>query len=120
MKKRKLIKVIECIAYGPQFANLTPGSIHETVAPPSGEMRAGGVWVQGIGEPVKLLLGEYERINDEQERCCICGGELRKGGHDAHSVASFGRCCDACNYGVVLPKRIELSKRSNEQRTGEN
>ena len=92
MKKRKLIKVIECRAYGPQFANLTPGNIHETVAPPSGEMRAGGVWVQGIGEPVKLLLGEYERINDEQERCCICGGELRKGGHDAQPVASFGRC----------------------------
>lgn len=57
---------------------------------------------------------------DLQERCCICGGELRKGGNAPYPVATCGRCCDACNYGVVLPKRIELSKRNNEQGTGKN
>lgn len=57
---------------------------------------------------------------DEQERCCICGGELRNGGNDPYPVATYGRCCDACNYGVVLPKRIELSKQDNEQGTGKN
>jgi len=57
---------------------------------------------------------------EKQERCCICGGELRKGGNDPYPVATCGRCCDACNYVVVLPKRIELSKRNNEQGTGKD
>lgn len=57
---------------------------------------------------------------DRQERCCICGGELRKNGND-HPVVTFGRCCDACNYCVVLPKRIELTKQNNNgQGTGKD
>lgn len=54
-----------------------------------------------------------------KERCCLCGGELRKGGHDPYPVAEEGRCCDACNWGVVLPRRVELSKQSHE-RTGKD
>ena len=58
---------------------------------------------------------------DRQGRCCICGGELRKGGNDPYPVATFGRCCEACNYCVVLPKRIELTKQNNNgQGTGKN
>ncbi len=47
---------------------------------------------------------------DRQERCCICGNLVRFGGHDPWPVSTFGRCCDNCNYGVVLPRRIKLSK----------
>lgn len=58
------VRVIECNANGPQFANLLSGSEHETVASPmeEGSERMDGVWVQGVGEPVKLLPGEYEEI----------------------------------------------------------
>lgn len=57
--------------------------------------------------------------DETKERCCLCGGELKKGGHDPYPIAEEGRCCDACNWAVVLPKRIELSKRNNE-RTGKD
>lgn len=32
----KRIKVTQCKAFGPQFNNITPGSIHEIVTPPAG------------------------------------------------------------------------------------
>lgn len=59
------IKVIQCRAQGESFKNLTPNSIHVIIDPPEGENNEGsgrgmrGVWVMGVGEPVKLLKGEY-------------------------------------------------------------
>lgn len=48
------IKITECRATGAQFENLTPGSIHDVVEPPEGHQNDfKGVWVQGVGEPVK-------------------------------------------------------------------
>ncbi len=57
---------------------------------------------------------------DKCERCCICGSELRKRGHDPYPVTSYGRCCDACNWGVVIPRRVELSKQEHGQETGKD
>lgn len=59
-------------------------------------------------------------MEKDKERCCICGGQLEKGGHDPHPIASYGRCCTACNWTVVLPKRVELSKKQHEQGTGKD
>lgn len=56
------VKVTCCQAQGPQFRNLTPGSVHDVVEPPQGESNKGGVWVMGVGEPVKLLYGEFNYI----------------------------------------------------------
>lgn len=55
----KRIKITQCRAFGPQFSNLIPGSIHDVIKTPAGEKREGGVWVMGNGEPVKVLQGEY-------------------------------------------------------------
>lgn len=65
------IKVKKCYAHGPQFANLTPGSVHEVIKEDKGrkdpnkvhKMINAGVWVAGIGEEVKLLAEEYEIID---------------------------------------------------------
>lgn len=42
-------------------------------------------------------------------RCSICGQEIGKYGNNAHPV-SFGKCCDRCNYRLVIPARIKLAK----------
>lgn len=62
LKTIKRIKVTECRAVGRQFQNLTTGSVHDVIPPPAGENAKNGVWVQGVGEPVKLLFGEFEEL----------------------------------------------------------
>ncbi len=58
VKKAKQIEIIKCEAVGPQFANLVPGSMHDIISPPAGYDNKGGVWVMGVGEPVKVLFRE--------------------------------------------------------------
>ena len=59
------VKVTYCTAHGERFSNLTPNSIHKVIDPPEGEKNDyKGVWVMGIGEPVKLLNNEFIAIND--------------------------------------------------------
>ena len=60
--KAKQIKITTGIhATGRQFANLIPGTVHDVVATPKDDSgRLAGVWVMGVGEPVKVLVGEYE------------------------------------------------------------
>ena len=42
--------------------------------------------------------------------CCICGKECVGYGNNPEPIQpyDFGKCCDACNRDVVMPKRIEL------------
>lgn len=55
------IQITICRAVGDRFSNLTPGSEHAIIEPPHGYRNDGtGVWVQGVGEPVKVLPEEYE------------------------------------------------------------
>lgn len=44
----------------PAFANLDIGTIHDIIPTPKNES---GLWVMGVGEPVKLLQGEFRIIN---------------------------------------------------------
>lgn len=61
--QRKRIQIIHCHAYGPQFKNLTPNSQHDIITPPKGYRNfEGGVWVLGVGEPVKVLNDEFKFI----------------------------------------------------------
>lgn len=56
------IKITFCEASGPQFQNLTPGSEHDIIETPAGEHANNGVWVMGVGEPVKVLRREYTKL----------------------------------------------------------
>ncbi len=56
------VKITHCAAVGPAFENLTPGSIHHVIESPKGKSNDSGVWVMGVGEPVKILRNEYEII----------------------------------------------------------
>ncbi len=58
------------------------------------------------------------------KRCDICGEKIdlhrnAKGevywseGHNAQPIA-FGRCCDYCNYAVVIPARIQAMRKARE------
>tara|TARA_B100000963_G_scaffold240208_1_gene210114 strand:- start:13555 stop:13731 length:177 start_codon:yes stop_codon:yes gene_type:complete len=46
-------------------------------------------------------------------KCVICKEKIEtdlngwKGGHNAEPVAK-GRCCEECNYSIVLHERIKL------------
>ncbi len=59
----KKVKVTQCTAFGKIFDNLTPDSEHDVVKPiPGYKNDETGVWVQGVGEPVKLITGEFKVI----------------------------------------------------------
>lgn len=58
----KKVKIINCKAFGDQFKNIIPGSVHNIVPPPPGESSERGEWVMGVSEPVLLLAGEYMYI----------------------------------------------------------
>ena len=43
-------------------------------------------------------------------KCCLCGKEAGKYGHNAEPVMK-GRCCDKCNTTKVVPARFEEAKK---------
>jgi hypothetical protein len=60
----KRIKVTYCYANGKKFENLLRDSEHDVITPPNGYKNDHtGVWVMGVGEPVKLLTNEFVPIN---------------------------------------------------------
>ena len=46
-------------------------------------------------------------INQNQNKCIICGDSYRGMGHNAEPVKD-GRCCTDCNYLKVIPARMDL------------
>lgn len=57
------VKVSYCNATGKAFGNITPNSEHDVVTPPEGYKNDHtGVWVMGVGEPIKLLQYEFTKI----------------------------------------------------------
>jgi hypothetical protein len=58
--KERYVKVTQCRAVGQIFGNLEPDTVHRVIEPPKGYKNdSRGVWVMGVGEPVKLLANEY-------------------------------------------------------------
>ncbi len=67
--KGKLIQVTQCQAVGKPFANLLTNTYHLVVTPPKGYCnRSDGVWVQGVGKPVKLLNNEFNFIEIKRRK----------------------------------------------------
>jgi hypothetical protein len=69
--KAMKIKIIHCIAFGPQFENLKDGSEHDVIKEyygrhpgraKKGRKHLAGYWIQGVGQPVVVLNGEFEII----------------------------------------------------------
>lgn len=54
------------------------------------------------------------KINKEQ-RCSICQNKIYGRGNSATPV-NDGRCCDGCNINVVLPARMNLTKKITPQK----
>tara|TARA_R110000868_G_scaffold74337_13_gene215007 strand:+ start:2145 stop:2435 length:291 start_codon:yes stop_codon:yes gene_type:complete len=56
----KRVRVTRCTAAGKVFENMTSGSVHDIVDPPVGQRAdTRGIWVMGVGEPIKLLNNEF-------------------------------------------------------------
>jgi hypothetical protein len=39
-------------------------------------------------------------------KCCFCGEKYDHWGNSAEPVIEDGRCCDSCNWTVVIPVRF--------------
>lgn len=61
----------------------------------------------------KLYLCEDLEDNEVEmkELCCICHKPIKGYGNNAEPVCS-GRCCDKCNYEVVIPARIDAFRKT--------
>lgn len=42
--------------------------------------------------------------------CCFCGKPLEGWGNDPYPANRdmYARCCDECNFNIVIPKRLAL------------
>ena len=49
----------------------------------------------------------------QKQKCCICGKEFEGWGNNLWPVNNDpdARCCDECNYNVVIPERIKGLKK---------
>jgi len=58
------IKITFCTASGRAFGNLIPGSEHDVLECPPEPYKNdnSGVWVMGVGEPVKVLREEFVEV----------------------------------------------------------
>ena len=45
----------------------------------------------------------------QKQKCCICGKEFEGWGNNPWPVNEDdnARCCDECNYNVVIPEHIK-------------
>ena len=55
----------------------------------------------------------------KEKKCEICGNNYKDYGHNARPVKE-GRCCDTCNYSVVIPARIEALIRLGYDKASDN
>lgn len=53
------------------------------------------------------------------QKCSICGQKIEGFSHNAYPVTN-GRCCDLCNYKIVLPSRVASEDLSAIKERGEN
>lgn len=58
---------------------------------------------------------------DKHEKVQIAGQEfVTVGGHSPAPLSEEGRCCTKCNFGKVLPARLEKIYNPNNKRNGSN
>jgi hypothetical protein len=44
------------------------------------------------------------------KKCVICNEDVEKFGHNPQPIKQEGRCCEKCNYGVVINARVKELK----------
>lgn len=57
-------------------------------------------------------------MSETKFTCCICGKEVKEYGNDPWPIKEEGRCCNYCNWTVVLKERNRLSKLNREKDNG--
>lgn len=75
-----------------------------------------------IEKPVSIVVTKHnvKRIdfmgNLIQNTCCLCGCMFEGLGNNPWPVSSNtgDRCCDLCNWSIVIPERIKLDN-NNER-----
>lgn len=50
----------------------------------------------------------------EMFTCCICGKKVIGFGNNPFPVKHEGRCCDECDYQVVIPARLSMMNQKKE------
>jgi hypothetical protein len=63
------IKITEVWSLGSQWNNIKKDTIHMIVPSPQGKINGDrGVWVKGVGEPVKIFFDEFEFVETTFKR----------------------------------------------------
>lgn len=52
---------------------------------------------------------------DRTYKCCLSGRTVHGYGNNPVPVKPYGECCNECNWAVVVPERIRLSKLNNKK-----
>lgn len=53
-------------------------------------------------------------MSSKKQVCCLCGAELEGEGNNPYPLAKKGRCCDKCNWDVVMA-RLKACTNNNEE-----
>ena len=55
-------------------------------------------------------------MKDKKEVCCFCGKQIMfENSHNAGPVKE-GRCCEKCNFKIVIPQRIKLIAKDEKEK----
>ena len=60
-----------------------------------------------------------EKKNNTQMKCCICKKPIEGYGNNPFPVWPTGRCCDDCNVTIVIPARMALLAKHEEEKKEE-
>lgn len=66
-----------------------------------------GIRAEAFFRTVMEMADQYEKQEQDDKECCICGEVIEGYGNNPSPVKEKGRCCDKCNMEVVIPKRLE-------------
>ena len=64
---------------------------------------------------MKYSVRSLMRDSKNRQECVICGKEFTGYGNNPWPAAKYGRCCDDCNFSVVLPARLKGVKETNAE-----
>ena len=70
----------------------------------------------------RASLGNDFKIKEDlnEEKCVLCGGEIKGYGNNPAPLADEGRCCDDCNKSKVIPARMSKLKDSDDDDTDDD
>ena len=57
-----------------------------------------------------------EFMIDDMIDCVICGAAISGWGHNPDPISTTGRCCDSCNYLVIVKRLKQINEQSNKKK----